>query len=210
MTLETWLAFLVACWIISLSPGAGAIASMACGLQYGFWRGYWNAIGLQLALVLQIAVVAAGLGAVLATSSLAFTLIKWFGVAYLLWLAFKQWQAVPQLLEDSSLPRPIGRPLSLVLRGFLVNASNPKAIVFILAVLPQFLDPARPLLLQYSEMAATMVVVDLVVMAGYTGLAAKVLRLLRTPRQQRLVNRSFATMFAGAAALLATVRRAAA
>ena len=209
MTLETWLAFLVACWIISLSPGAGAIASMACGLQYGFWRGYWNAIGLQLALVLQIAVVAAGLGAVLATSSLAFTLIKWFGVAYLLWLAFKQWQAVPQLLEDSSLPRPIGRPMSLVLRGFLVNASNPKAIVFILAVLPQFLDPARPLLLQYSEMAATMVVVDLIVMAAYTGLAAKVLRLLRTPRQQRVVNRSFAAMFAGAAAVLATVRRAA-
>ena len=209
MTLETWLAFLVACWIISLSPGAGAIASMACGLQYGFWRGYWNAIGLQLALLLQIAVVAAGLGAVLATSSLAFTLIKWFGVAYLLWLAFKQWQAVPQLLEDSSLPRPIGRPLSLVLRGFLVNASNPKAIVFILAVLPQFLDPARPLLLQYSEMAATMVVVDLIVMAAYTGLAAKVLRLLRTPRQQRVVNRSFAAMFAGAAAVLATMRRAA-
>lgn len=209
MTLETWLAFFAACWIISLSPGAGAIASMACGLQYGFWRGYWNAIGLQLALVLQIAVVAAGLGAVLATSSLAFALIKWFGVAYLLWLALKQWQAVPQLLDDSSLPRPIGRPLALVLRGFLVNASNPKAIVFILAVLPQFLDPARPLLVQYAEMAATMVVVDLIVMAGYTGLAARVLRLLRTPRQQRAVNRSFAAMFAGAAALLASVQRAA-
>ena len=209
MTLETWLAFLVACWVISLSPGAGAIASMACGLQYGFWRGYWNAIGLQLALVLQIAVVAAGVGAVLATSALAFSLIKWFGVAYLLWLAFKQWQAIPQLLEDSSLPRPIGRPLSLVLRGFLVNASNPKAIVFILAVLPQFLDPARPLLLQYGEMAATMVVVDLIVMAGYTGLAARVLRLLREPGQQRLLNRIFGGLFAAAAALLATLRQAA-
>ncbi|WP_314020063.1 LysE family transporter [Stutzerimonas degradans] len=210
MTLETWLAFFVACWVISLSPGAGAIASMSCGLQYGFWRGYWNAIGLQLALVLQIAIVAAGVGAVLATSELAFGLIKWFGVGYLLWLAFKQWQAQPEALDDSAAPRPIGRPLSLVLRGFLVNASNPKAIVFILAVLPQFLDPQRPLVLQYTEMAATMVAVDLIVMAGYTGLAARVLRLLRTPRQQRLVNRSFAVMFAGAAALLATVRRAAA
>jgi homoserine/homoserine lactone efflux protein len=210
MTLETWLAFFVACWIISLSPGAGAIASMSCGLQYGFWRGYWNVIGLQMAVVLQIAVVAAGVGAVLATSSLAFSLIKWFGVAYLLWLALKQWQAMPEMLDDSSTPRPIGRPLALVLRGFLVNASNPKAIVFILAVLPQFLDPQRPLVLQYLEMGSTMVMVDLIVMAGYTGLAAKVLRLLRTPRQQRLVNRSFATMFAGAAALLATVRRASA
>jgi len=209
MSFEAWLAFFVASWVISLSPGAGAIASMSCGLQYGFWRGYWNAVGLQIALVLQIAVVAAGLGAVLATSELAFGLIKWFGVAYLLWLAWKQWQTLPQALDDSAAPRPIGRPLSLVLRGFVVNASNPKAIVFILAVLPQFLDPTKPLLLQYVEMGATMVVVDLLVMAGYTGLAARVLRLLRTPRQQRLVNRSFATMFAGAAALLATVKRAA-
>lgn len=208
MTLETWLAFLVACWIISLSPGAGAIASMSCGLQYGFWRGYWNALGLQIALALQIAIVAAGVGAVLATSSMAFSLIKWFGVAYLLWLAIKQWQAVPSMLDDSAGPRPIGRPLSLVFRGFLINASNPKAIVFILAVLPQFLDPQRGLVIQYLHMGTTMVVVDLIVMAGYTGLAAKVLRLLRTPRQQRLVNRSFAAMFAGAAALLATVRRA--
>lgn len=210
MSFEAWLAFFVASWVISLSPGAGAIASMSCGLQYGFWRGYWNAVGLQIALVLQIAVVAAGLGAVLATSELAFGLIKWFGVAYLLWLAWKQWQALPQALDDSAAPRPIGRPLSLVLRGFVVNASNPKAIVFILAVLPQFLDPTKPLLLQYVEMGTTMVIVDLLVMAGYTGLAARVLRLLRTPRQQRLVNRSFATMFAGAAALLATVKRAAA
>ncbi len=209
MTLDAWLAFFVACWVISLSPGAGAIASMSSGLQYGFWRGYWNAIGLQFALALQIAVVAAGVGAVLATSALAFSLIKWFGVAYLLWLALKQWQAVPSMLDDSAAPRPIGRPLTLMLRGFVVNASNPKAIVFILAVLPQFLDPQLDLVLQYLHMGVTMVAVDLIVMAGYTGLASRVLRLLRTPRQQRLVNRSFAAMFAGAAALLATVRRAA-
>jgi len=95
MSLETWLAFFAACWVISLSPGAGAIASMSSGLQYGFWRGYWNALGLQLALIVQIAVIAAGLGAVLATSALAFTLIKWFGVAYLVYLGVKQWRALP-------------------------------------------------------------------------------------------------------------------
>jgi homoserine/homoserine lactone efflux protein len=94
------------------------------------------------------------------------------------------------------------------MRGFVVNASNPKAIVFILAVLPQFLDPGRPLLAQYLILAATMIVVDLIVMAGYTGLAARVLRLLRAPRQQRLLNRSFGGLFAVAAVLLATVRRA--
>lgn len=205
MAFETWLAFFAACWVISLSPGAGAIASMSCGLQYGFWRGYWNVIGLQLALALQIAIVAAGVGALLAATPLAFSLIKWFGVIYLLWLALGQWRAAPSDLSDPSAVRPLGRPLTLMLRGFLVNASNPKAVVFILAVLPQFLQPQAPLLPQYVSMAATMIGVDLVVMAGYTGLAAKVLHALRSPRQQQLLNRSFALMFVAAAGLLATI-----
>ena len=209
MTLETWLAFFVACWVISLSPGAGAVASMSAGLRYGFLRGYWNALGLQLALLMQIAVVAAGLGAVLATSELAFNLIKWFGVAYLVYLGWKQWVAAPGEIAAGEGERPLRRPLTLVLRGFLVNASNPKAIIFILAVLPQFLDPKAPLLVQYLLMAATMVAVDLVVMAGYTGLAARVLRALRSPRQQRILNRTFGGLFVAAAALLATVRRTA-
>ncbi len=210
MTIETWLAFLVACWIISLSPGAGAIASMSSGLNYGFVRGYWTALGLQLGLLLQIGVVAAGVGALLATSELAFTLIKWFGVGYLLYLAWRQWRAAPMDMSITPVGRPIGRPLNLVLRGFLINASNPKAVVFMLAVLPQFLDLSRPLLTQYLVIAATMVVVDLIVMAGYTGLAARVLRLLRSPRQQKILNRSFAGLFAGAAGLLTLVRRTAA
>jgi homoserine/homoserine lactone efflux protein len=207
MELETWLGFLAASWIISLSPGAGAIASMSCGLQYGFWRGYWNALGLQIALVAQIAVVAAGLGAVLAASELAFTLIKWFGVAYLVYLGVKQWRTQPADLADESTIRPIGKPLSLMFRGFLVNISNPKALVFMLAILPQFIDPAAPLLIQYVIIAATMVSVDLIVMAGYTGLAAKILRALKTPSQQRRLNRTFASLFVGAAGFLATLHR---
>ncbi|MCE5982821.1 LysE family transporter [Pseudomonas sp. LF19] len=208
MLLETWLAFFAACWVISLSPGAGAIASMSCGLQYGFWRGYWNALGLQLGLVLQIAIIAAGVGAILATSATAFQIIKWFGVAYLVYLAVKQWRALPADISDNSAVRPIGKPLSLVFRGFLVNVSNPKALIFMLAVLPQFINPHAALLPQYLIIIATMVTVDLMVMAGYTGLAAKVLRLLRTPRQQRRMNRTFAGLFLGAATLLASIRRA--
>lgn len=208
MSLETWLAFFVACWVISLSPGAGAIASMSCGLQYGFWRGYWNALGLQLGLIMQIAIIAAGVGAVLAASATAFQFIKWFGVCYLVYLAVKQWRALPADLSDNAAVRPIGKPLSLVFRGFLVNISNPKALVFMLAVLPQFINPHLNLLPQYLIITATMVAVDLLVMAGYTGLAARVLRLLRTPKQQRRMNRTFAGLFVGAAALLATLRRA--
>ena len=208
MSMETWLAFLAACWVISLSPGAGAIASMSSGLQYGFWRGYWNALGLQLGLIVQIAVIAAGVGAILAASATAFQLIKWFGVGYLVYLAYKQWRALPMDMSDSSAVRPIGKPLSLVFRGFLVNVSNPKALVFMLAVLPQFINPHEPLLPQYLAITVTMISVDMLVMAGYTGLAARVLRLLRTPKQQKRLNRTFAGLFIGAATFLATLRRA--
>lgn len=209
MPLHTWFSFFLACWLISLSPGAGAVASMSSGLAYGFRRGYWNALGLQLALILQVGIVAAGIGAVLAASELAFSLIKWFGVLYLLYLGWKQWHApVQDWQAEAGGSNGGATPRKLLLRGFVVNASNPKAIVFILAVLPQFLDPALPLLPQYAVMTATMVGVDLVVMAGYTGLAARVLRLLRRPQQQRLLNRTFGGLFAAAAALLATVRHA--
>ncbi|WQG59617.1 LysE family transporter [Pseudomonas sp. RTB3] len=208
MALDTWLAFFLASWIISLSPGAGAIASMSCGLQYGFWRGYWNVLGLQLALVLQIAIVAAGVGAVLAASALAFSLIKWFGVLYLVYLAIKQWRALPSDMADDATPRQIGKPMAMMFRGFLVNASNPKALVFMLAVLPQFVNPQAPLAIQYLIIGATMISVDMIVMAGYTGLASKVLRLLRTPTQQKRVNRTFAGLFVGAAGFLASLHRA--
>ena len=85
--------------------------------------------------------------------------------------------------------------------------SNPKAIVFLLAVLPQFLDLSRPQWPQYVMMALTMISIDLIVMAGYTGLAAKVLRLLSSPRQQKMMNRSFAILFAAAAGLLSLVHQ---
>ena len=208
MSMEVWLGFFAACWVISLSPGAGAIASMSSGLQYGFWRGYWNALGLQLGLILQIAIIAAGVGAILAASATAFQVIKWFGVAYLVYLAYKQWRALPMDMTDESSVRPIGKPLSLVFRGFLVNVSNPKALVFMLAVLPQFLNPHAPLLPQYVAITVTMITVDMLVMAGYTGLASRVLRLLRTPKQQKRLNRTFAGLFIGAATFLATLRRA--
>ena len=208
MALDTWLAFFLASWIISLSPGAGAIASMSSGLQYGFLRGYWNAIGLQLGLAMQIAVVAGGLGAILAASSTAFYAIKWFGVAYLVYLAIKQWRALPMDMSEDAAIRPIGKPMVMMFRGFLVNASNPKALVFMLAVLPQFVNPQAPLLNQYLILGATMICVDMIVMAGYTGLASKVLRLLRTPKQQKRMNRTFAGLFVGAAGFLASLHRA--
>ncbi|MGE8558339.1 LysE family transporter [Acinetobacter sp.] len=206
MSYQVWLAYMLACWVISISPGAGAIASMSSGLNYGFRRGYWNALGLQLALLLQIGIVAAGVGVLFATTPWAFLVVKWFGVGYLLYLAYLQWKAPTQSIEiqqeqpNKSIPK-------LVLYGFLVNMSNPKAIVFLLAVLPQFLDLSKPQWIQYLIMAGTMVTIDLIVMAGYTGLAAKVLRLLKSPKQQKIMNRTFAVLFSCAAGLLSLVHQ---
>lgn len=203
MSWQVWFAFFGASWVISLSPGAGAIASMSTGLRHGFLRGYWNILGLQLALLLQIGIVAAGVGALLAGSATAFLVVKWFGVAYLAYLGVRQWRSTPTPPEPAA-ETPGTTAAALVLRAFLVNSSNPKAIVFMLAVLPQFLDPGAPLVPQYAVIAATMVAVDTVVMTGYTGLAARVLRLLRSPRQLQLTSRVFATLFFAAAAALAT------
>ncbi|WP_206488725.1 homoserine/homoserine lactone efflux protein [Rhodococcus sp. KRD162] len=205
MSWSVWLAFLGASVVISLSPGAGAIASMSTGLRYGLRRGYWNILGLQIGLLVQIGIVAVGLGAVLANSALAFTAIKWFGVAYLVYLGVRQWRAGPTDVADA--PVVADRGTTMLVRGFLVNASNPKAVVFMVAVLPQFLEPAQPLVPQYLVIAGTMVAVDMLVMTGYTSLASRVLRLMRSHRQQKMMNRSFAGMFFAAATFLATVRR---
>lgn len=206
MSYPVWLAYMLACWIISISPGAGAIASMSSGLNYGFRRGYWNALGLQLALLVQIAIVAAGVGVVFATSPWAFLVVKWFGVLYLLYLAYLQWTAPSQSI-DIHVEHQQKSIEKLLLNGFVVNISNPKAIVFLLAVLRQFLDLAKPQTIQYVIMATTMISIDLIVMAGYTGLASKVLRLLKSPKQQKCINRTFAILFACAASLLSFVHQ---
>ena len=207
MSFQVWMAFMLACWVISVSPGAGAIASMSSGLNYGFRRGYWNAIGLQLALLVQIGIVAAGVGVLFATTPWAFLLVKWFGVGYLLYLAYMQWKAPVQSIEIEQEQQAIKSIPKLVGYGFLVNMSNPKAIVFLLAVLPQFLDLSKPQWIQYVMMAVTMICIDLIVMAGYTGLAAKVLKLLKSPKQQKYMNRTFAVLFSCAAGLLSLVHQ---
>jgi homoserine/homoserine lactone efflux protein len=183
---------------------------MAAGLRYGFRRAAWNIAGLILGILFVLAIVAAGLGAILAASSLAFAVVKWLGVAYLVWLGIQQWRAPAFAVNaEAAGAGPRATPRELVVRGFLVNASNPKGIVFMLAVLPQFIDPAAPQLPQYAICGATLVVTDIVVMSGYTLFAARVLRLLRDASHIRAMNRTFGALFVAAGAALATFKRAA-
>lgn len=207
MELSVWLAFFAASWAISISPGAGAVAAMSSGLNHGFARGYFMSFGLIAGLMTQVLVVALGLGALIAASSLAFSVIKWLGVAYLTWLGVKQWRApATPLAAAHHSTAPVTRR-TLALRGWMVNAVNPKGTVFLLAVVPQFLDLAQPLAPQYVVIGATLAFTDFVVMAAYTAFASKLLRLLRTPGQMRALNRVFGSLFVAVGALLATVKR---
>ncbi|MCZ8235049.1 MAG: LysE family transporter [Inhella sp.] len=211
MEWTVWLAFFAASWAISLSPGAGAVAAMSSGLSHGFRRGYWTTAGLILGIWTQVLLVGVGLGALVATSTTLFTAIKWAGVVYLVYLGVQQWRAPARPMvagDDGVQGGALARRRDLVLRGWMVNTINPKGTVFLLAVVPQFLALGQPLAPQYLVIALTLGFTDLVVMGGYTALAAKVLGALTDVRKIRLLNRGFGTLFVGAGLLLAGVKRA--
>jgi homoserine/homoserine lactone efflux protein len=208
MAWSTWLAFFAASWAISLSPGAGAVAAMSAGVQHGFARGYFLTFGLILGLWSQLALVGVGLGALIVASHTAFSAVKWFGVAYLLWLGISQWRAPASGLRAERDGSALVTRRSILMRGWALNSVNPKGTLFMLAVVPQFIDPTRPLPWQYLAIAVTLAFTDLVVNAGYTAMAARALALLRTPRHVRWVQRVFGSLYIGLAVLLASVRRA--
>jgi homoserine/homoserine lactone efflux protein len=208
MDLTVWLTFFAASWAISLSIGPGAVAAMGAGLSHGFARGYFMTFGLILGLLTQLVIVGIGLGALIVTSSLAFAIVKWAGVAYLLWLGVSQWRAPAAAPQAGAADAAPAARRQLVLRGWLINAVNPKGTVFMLAVVPQFLDLQHALLPQYAVIGATLAFTDLVVMAAYTLLAARVLVALRSGRQVRWMQRVFGGMLIGMAGLLALFKRA--
>jgi homoserine/homoserine lactone efflux protein len=208
MELTVWLAFFAASWAISISPGAGAVAAMSAGLNHGFKRGYLTTIGLVLGIWTQLVLVGVGLGAVVAASGTAFQIVKWGGVAYLIWLGIQQWRAPVQSL--AAVPESgQASARSQILRGWAVNAVNPKGTVFLLAVVPQFMDLNQSLLVQYLIIGLTLAFTDLVVMAGYTVLAARVLAALKSTAQMRMLNRLFGGLFVAAGVLLASFKRSA-
>ena len=208
MDFTTWLAFFAAAWAISLSPGPGALAAMSSGLNHGLRKGYVTTLGLVLGIWTQLLVVGVGLGAVLAASSTAFTVVKWCGVAYLVWLGVQQWRAPAQPLAQLQADSASVRRRELLLRGVLINIVNPKGTVFLLAVVPQFMDLSQPLLPQYLIIGATLAFTDMVVMSGYTALASRVLGTLKEPSHIRAVNRVFGSLFVLAGSLLAFFKRA--
>ena len=209
MDFATWLTFFAASWAISISPGAGAVAAMSAGLNHGFRRGYITGFGLVVGIWTQLLVIGLGLGALVAASPSAFLVVKWAGVAYLVWLGIAQWRAPAVPLAQRALETSQVTRRAMIFRGWTINAVNPKGTVFMLAVVPQFLVLSEPLLPQYLLIGATLSFTDFVVMAGYTALAAKVLTALKEVSHVRAMNRVFGAFFVLAGTLLALFKRSA-
>ncbi len=205
MTLDWWLTYLVTTIILSLSPGSGAINTMSTSIAYGFRGAVASIAGLQTGLSLQIILVGIGLGALFSQSLLAFNVLKWLGVIYLIWLGIQQWRAAGSL--DLRTVANQSSRLHLFKRAMFVNLTNPKSIVFLAALFPQFIIANQPLAPQYLVLGVTSVVVDIVVMLGYTTLATHIAKWIKAPRQMQLLNRIFGSLFILVGVLLATAHK---
>jgi homoserine/homoserine lactone efflux protein len=210
MTFTTWFTFFLAACVIAISPGSGAVLSMSHGLSYGLKKTTGTIIGLQAGLLLILAIAGAGVGSVLMASEVAFNTVKTVGALYLIYLGISQWRAKVQTPVDAdvALPQtalPSWRKRFLI--GFFTNATNPKGIIFMVAVLPQFISQHAPLLPQLLILGVTMCLVDLVVMHSYAFAASSMQRFFRDPALLKKQNRFFGGILMAIGAALFFVKR---
>ena len=182
----------MACWLIAISPGSGAVLSMSHGLSYGLRQTTPTILGLQLGLLTILLIAGGGVGTLLVASEWAFAAVKVLGACYLMYLGWSQWRSVGNGLDIAHAQGTAPLPWrQRVLTGFLTNATNPNGIIFMVAVLPQFLTEQRPLWSQLAIMSATCIGVDLIVMHGYAASASALRRWMRSAEAMRWQNRVF-------------------
>ena len=206
MQFSLWLALAGAGVLVSFTPGAGAINTMSNSLTSGFRRSIWGILGQQAALVIHVMVVALGVGVLVASSPVAFNVIRYAGAAYLVYLGVRQFLSKPQPDQEAAESLRNEPAWSMFRRGLWVNLLNPKAIVFFLAFMPQFIWPEQPLLPQYLVLTATVVVIDILVMWFFFATAAKSFqRFTHTARGQQILNRIFGILFVAVGIVLALI-----
>jgi threonine/homoserine/homoserine lactone efflux protein len=199
------LAFVPAALALNLTPGADMMFTLAQGLRSGPRAGLAANAGIAAGGMVQTLVAGLGLGALVAAHPMAFDVIRWAGVAYLLVLAVQSLRAGPIDLGVTALPRPLGR---VFLDGMLVNLLNPKVILFILAFLPQFVDPSRPVLAQFLTLGVVFAVGGLLVNGAVAVFAGGIgQRLARSAGFARWLGRASAMIFAGLALRLALLQK---
>ena len=204
MDMHVWLAYVVTAIVFSLAPGSGTVNSISNGLSYGTRRSLAAIAGLQVGLAIHIMLVGAGIGALVAQSAFAFSVIKWVGAAYLVWLGIQKWRDQSSLATAETEVQLTSA--NLMRNAILINLTNPKSIVFLVALFPQFIDPAKDQVTQLLVLGATTVVIDSIVMLGYTSLAAQMGRFIRSDKIMSKINKVFGSMFMGCGALLAAAK----
>lgn len=207
MTTELWLVYLAAAIGLSLTPGPNGLLSLTHGACFGFRPTMWTVLGGALGFFLLIAASLAGMGALLAASEQAFTIAKWIGAAYLVWLGIRVWRSPAPVVSAAEATGTLrrARPGRMFREGFLVAVSNPKALIFFAAFLPQFMVPGVGLGVQLLVFGGTFVVVEIVYELALAGLAQKVAPWLG--RHGRWFNRVAGGTFVGLGAALTSASR---
>lgn len=211
MSIEHWLAFVAASAILLAIPGPTILLVISYALSHGRKVASATVAGVALGDFTAMTASMLGLGALLATSAMLFTLLKWVGAAYLIYLGIKLWRA-PVARQEAAIETdtPVIRPLRIFLHTYAVTALNPKSIVFFVAFLPQFLDLTKPLFFQMAVFEVTFLVLATVNAALYGLLASMARDTIRKPGVQRIVNRTGGSLMIGAGLLSLGFKRAAA
>lgn len=203
MALHTWLVYLIAVVGLSLTPGPNGLLALSHGALYGQRKTLFTITGGMLGFTVLMALSMFGIGALLQASAQALTVLKWVGGAYLVWLGVQLWRAPAITLSDEGVaPSKSGQ--ALFRQGLLSAISNPKVILFFGAFLPQFLDPSRPLWLQFLIMVLTFVLFEGFIEYLLARLAHRIRPWLE--RSGKGFNRTCGSLFALMGAALPTLR----
>jgi threonine/homoserine/homoserine lactone efflux protein len=210
MPFENWIAFAAASIVMLAIPGPTILLVISYALGHGRKAGTATVAGVALGDFTAMTASMLGLGALLATSAAMFTVLKWIGAAYLIYLGIKLWRA-PVIGGDASQGDVTGRerPMRIFLHTYIVTALNPKSIVFFVAFLPQFLVPTLPWLPQMVIFETTFLVLAIINAALYGLLASAARNTIRKPSVQRVVNRTGGSLLIGAGLLTLGWKRAA-
>lgn len=212
MSIELWLAFVAASAVLLAIPGPTVLLVISYALGHGKRSATATVAGVALGDFTAMTASMLGLGALLATSATLFTVLKWVGAAYLIYLGIKLWRAPVASNEAPGEAVSVAkeRPLRIFLHTYIVTALNPKSIIFFVAFLPQFLNHAEPIAFQMVVFEVTFLLLATSNAAAYCLMASMARKTIRKPSVQRAVNRTGGSLMIGAGLLAVGWKRAAA
>ena len=202
MAPSVWIAFVFVALAVSILPGPAVVAIVSTSLRSGFTAALRTNAGILTGDALFVAAAASGLGALLIASHALFAAIRWLGIAYLAYLGVRAFVGRGTVYAEGTSERGDGA----FRLGLTTQLANPKIMLFFASLLPQFVDPRGPVVLQFVVLGLTFIVSDAIVFVGYAALAHQARRFLRSPRAARVTSRATGVAMIGAATALALER----